>query len=52
LPGIWLHWFLARRALELSAARAALFVACVNLATAAIVVGPQLVMTLVSPDRG
>ncbi len=49
---LWLHWFLARRALELSAARAALFVACVNLATAAIVVGPQLVMTLVSPDRG
>ncbi len=50
--GLWLHWFLARRALELSAVRATVFVACVNLATAAIVVGPRLVMALVSPDQG
>ncbi len=50
--GLWLHWFLARRALELSAARAALFVVCVNLATAALVVAPGLIGGLVSPDGG
>ena len=47
---LWLYWFLASRALELSAVRAAVFVICVNLATAALVFGPQLAMAVVRPD--
>jgi len=50
--GLWLHWFLARRGLQLSTARAVLFVLCVNLATAALVVGPRVLMTVISPDQG
>lgn len=50
--GLWLHWFLARRGLDLSAARAVLFVLCVNLGTAALVVGPRVLMSVVSPDQG
>lgn len=50
--GLWLHWFLARRGLGLSASRAVLFVLCVNLATAALVVGPRVLVALVSPDQG
>ena len=50
--GLWLHWFLARRGLDLSVGRAALFVVIVNLGTAALVVGPSLLMALVNPDQG
>ncbi|HST75266.1 MAG TPA: hypothetical protein VLJ20_07835 [Acetobacteraceae bacterium] len=50
--GLWLHWFLACRGLGLSVARAVLFVVCVNFGTAALVVGPRLLMAIVSPDQG
>lgn len=40
--GLWLHWFLARKALELSVARAILLVLVVNLGTAAVILGPHL----------
>lgn len=50
--GLWLHWFLARRGLGLSIARAVVFVLCVNLATAALVVGPRVLTVLISPDQG
>lgn len=40
--GLWLHWFLARNALELSRLRAALLVLLVNLGTVAAVMGPNL----------
>jgi hypothetical protein len=40
--GLWLHWFLARKALELSGGRAALLVLLVNLGTAVTVFGPHL----------
>ncbi|HET6237505.1 MAG TPA: hypothetical protein VFE41_21490 [Acetobacteraceae bacterium] len=40
--GLWLHWFLARHGLGLSAVRAALLVAGVNLATILLVLGPRL----------
>ena len=39
---LWLHWFLARHALALSGARAALLVGLVNLGTALLVLGPRL----------
>jgi hypothetical protein len=42
----WLHWFLARRGLDLAAGRAALLVFLVNLATIILVGGPQLLMLL------
>jgi hypothetical protein len=48
--GIWLHWFLARRALDLSVTRAALLVICVNLGTAALVVGPGMLSALLGSD--
>ena len=38
----WLHWFLARHGLDLSAGRAALLVFLVNLGTIILVAGPQL----------
>jgi hypothetical protein len=50
--GLWLHWFLARRGLGLPATRAALFVVCVNLGTAALIVGPRVLMAFISPDQG
>jgi len=40
--GIWLHWFLARKALALSRWRAVALVFLVNLGTAAVVMGPRL----------
>ncbi len=42
--GLWLHWFLARHGLGLSAGRAALLVVGVNLATVLLVLGPSLVV--------
>ncbi len=50
--GLWLHWFLARRGLDLSAARAVLLVLCVNLGTAALVVGPRVLMLLINQGQG
>lgn len=44
---LWLHWFLARHGLGLSRLRAVALVLCVNLITALLAVGPQL---LVMPD--
>ncbi|HTW28121.1 MAG TPA: hypothetical protein VME92_13410 [Acetobacteraceae bacterium] len=41
--GLWLHWFLARRGLNLSGLRAALLVIAVNLGTGVLVFGPQLI---------
>jgi len=49
--GVWLHWFLARRALDLTAARAVLLVVLVNAATVALVVGPLLVASLAGPSE-
>jgi hypothetical protein len=49
--GIWLHWFLARRGLDLSAGRAVLFVLAVNLVTVAVIIGPRIVMALAYPDQ-
>lgn len=43
--GLWLHWFLARSALELSGLRAAILVLLVNMATALAVMGPRLLAT-------
>jgi len=43
----WLHWFLARHGLDLSAGRAALLVFLVNLATIILVAGPQLLQLAV-----
>ena len=40
--GLWLHWFLARNALDLSALRAVLLVAGVNLLTTGLIILPQL----------
>lgn len=40
--GLWLHWFLARHALQLSRLRAVLLVIGVNLGTVVLVVGPRL----------
>jgi hypothetical protein len=40
--GLWLHWFLARKALGLSAFRAVVLVFLVNLGTAVVVMGPRL----------
>jgi hypothetical protein len=42
LYGLWLHWFLARKALALSGFRAVLLVLLVNLGTAVAVMGPRL----------
>jgi hypothetical protein len=40
--GLWLHWFLARHALQLSGPRAALLVLVVNVGTVLLVLGPRL----------
>jgi hypothetical protein len=40
--GLWLHWFLARKALGLSRSRAVALVFLVNFATALVVMGPRL----------
>ncbi|MGH7152842.1 MAG: hypothetical protein ACREF3_02850, partial [Acetobacteraceae bacterium] len=40
---LWLHWFLARHGLELSAFRAALLVVIVNVGTVVLVIAPRLV---------
>jgi hypothetical protein len=42
LYGLWLHWFLARKALALSGLRAVVLVFLVNLGTAVVVLGPRL----------
>jgi hypothetical protein len=43
--GLWLHWFLARKALGLSGLRAVLLVFLVNLGTALVVMGPRLLVS-------
>ncbi len=48
---LWLHWFVARHGLVLSAMRAALLVLGVNLGTVLIVVGPR-VLSLAAGDVG
>ncbi len=40
--GLWLNWFLARHALELSRARAAVMVVIVNVLTMVLIIGPQV----------
>lgn len=40
--GLWLHWFLARKALSLSGRRACVLVVLVNLGTVVAVMGPSL----------
>lgn len=50
--GLWLHWFLARRGLDLSAGRAVLLVLCLNLGTVALVLGPRVLMLALSADQG
>jgi hypothetical protein len=42
LYGLWIHWFLARKALGLSGLRAVALVFLVNLGTAVVVMGPRL----------
>ena len=42
LYGLWVHWFLARKALGLSGLRAVVLVLLVNLGTAVVVLGPRL----------
>jgi hypothetical protein len=44
--GLWLHWFLASRALGLSTLRAITLVILVNLGTVAAVMGPRLLAKL------
>jgi|tagenome__1003787_1003787.scaffolds.fasta_scaffold20957728_5 hypothetical protein len=44
--GLWLHWFLARKALGLSVLRAITLVILVNLGTVVAVMGPRLVAKL------
>jgi hypothetical protein len=41
---LWLHWFLARHALMISALRAGLLVLLVNVGTALLVLGPRLLL--------
>lgn len=42
--GLWLHWFLARHALALSALRAIVLVLVINLVTGALVLVPRLLV--------
>jgi hypothetical protein len=42
--GLWLHWFLARNALDLSRFRTVGLVLLVNLGTAVVVLGPRLLV--------
>jgi hypothetical protein len=44
--GLWLHWFLARHALDLSPGRALTLVVVVNVATSALIIVPQLAARL------
>ena len=46
--GLWLHWFLARHALALTAARAAVLVLVINLGTTLLVTLPQVANYLVN----
>ena len=41
LYGLWIHWFLARKALSLSGVRAFVLVLIVNLGTGTVVLGPS-----------
>ena len=41
---LWLHWFLARHALMISAIRAVLLVVVVNLGTLLLVLGPSMLL--------
>jgi hypothetical protein len=50
--GLWLHWFLARHGLRLSAWRAIALVVAVNLGTAALAVGPRLLALGSSTAQG
>jgi hypothetical protein len=43
--GLWLHWFLARKALALSGLRAGVLVFLVNLGTAVVVMAPRLLVS-------
>lgn len=45
LYGLWLHWFLARKALALSGFRAGLMVCLVNVGTVVAVMGPHFLAT-------
>jgi hypothetical protein len=47
LYGLWLHWFLARNALDVTRFRAVLMVVLVNLGTLAAVMGPGLLIRAV-----
>jgi hypothetical protein len=49
--GVWLHWFLARRGLDLSALRAVVLVVAVNAATVAMVVGPIVIAGWAGPSE-
>jgi hypothetical protein len=49
--GVWLHWFLARRALDLSVIRAVALVVLVNAATVAMVIGPLLIARFAEPSE-
>jgi hypothetical protein len=44
LYGLWLHWFLARKALALSGFRAGVLVFVVSLGTAVVVMGPGMLV--------
>ena len=44
LYGLWLHWFLARKALALSGLRATMLVLIVSLGTALVVMGPNMLI--------
>ncbi len=44
--GLWLHWFLARHALDLSPGRALLLVVVVNAVTSVLIILPQLAARL------
>jgi len=49
--GVWLHWFLARRALDLTVIRAVALVVIVNAATVAMIVGPLLIANMAEPSE-
>jgi hypothetical protein len=49
--GVWLHWFLARRALDLTVIRAVVLVVVVNAVTVAMVVGPLLIARMGEPSE-
>jgi hypothetical protein len=49
--GVWLHWFLARRGLDLTALRAVVLVVTVNATTLAMVVGPLVIAGWAEPSE-